>query len=268
LITVLGSSGFIGSSLVRTAAARGIQLSTPRRGDSLRGRELGTVVYCVGLTADFRSRPLDAVQAHVALLEEVLRFCRLERLVYLSSTRVYGRTADLATEAQPIVVRPDDGDHLYNISKLLGESLTLSVAPQGCVARLSNVYGAEPDSPNFLAEIIRVAARTGALTLRTTADSQKDYVAVEDVVEALLALALGSQRGIFNLASGSNVSNQAIAGAIERALAATVEYAPDAERVIWPVMDITRLRTELGVQPRPLAPSLDRVVQLYARSAD
>lgn len=264
MITILGSAGFIGASLARRAAARGLELSTPARGAALAGRDLGTVVYCIGLTADFRTRPLDAVQAHVAVLEQLLRSSRLERLIYLSSTRVYGRGGALAREADPIAVRPDDGDQLYNISKLMGESLTLGVAPRGCVARLSNVYGEEPDSPNFLSEVIRTAATAGAVTFRTSPDSCKDYVAIEDVVEALLALALGSEGGIINVASGENVSNGEIARAIEEELGARVEFTAGAERVACPLIDVGRLRALLEGPPRPLGPALRQVVRRYA----
>ena len=72
--TVLGASGYIGSRLVAHLQAQGHTVWAPTRGDTeVFARPLGHVIYCVGLTADFRTRPFDTVDAHVGLLAEVLR---------------------------------------------------------------------------------------------------------------------------------------------------------------------------------------------------
>jgi len=63
----------------------------PTRDESLDGRDLGHIIYCIGITADFRRRPHDTITAHVTKLQEVLTRTSFESLVYLSSTRVYSR---------------------------------------------------------------------------------------------------------------------------------------------------------------------------------
>src|SRR3954470_22708673 len=97
-ITILGGSGFIGSALVERLAKIGLSCQAPDRGQKLTGKKLGDVIYCVGLTADFRSRPLETVDAHVCHLLHVLRDGDFESLVYLSSTRVYRNQTGVASE--------------------------------------------------------------------------------------------------------------------------------------------------------------------------
>ena len=125
--TILGASGFIGSHLVKFLRTKGFELLALRREESLRG-DLGHVIYCIGLTADFRTRPLDAMEAHVSRLVEVLRQNNFISLLYLSSTRVYQRLPldSMADETAIIPVDTNDPSDIYNLSKLAGESICLA----------------------------------------------------------------------------------------------------------------------------------------------
>lgn len=96
-ITVLGSTGFIGSHLVQYPQRHGYGCNLPEKGDeSIYTGALGHVIYAIGLMADFRSRPLDTVEAHVCLLQRLIRAGNFESLTYLSSTRAYVGAADTA----------------------------------------------------------------------------------------------------------------------------------------------------------------------------
>ena len=66
--SVLGSTGYIGSELVRYLEEQGNPVAKPRP-DEWYNDDLGTVIYCVGVTSDFRERPLDVVEAHIRCYE-------------------------------------------------------------------------------------------------------------------------------------------------------------------------------------------------------
>jgi hypothetical protein len=89
MITVLGASGFIGSHLVKRLEERGIPCNAPGRDQTISTGNAGDVIYCIGLTSDFRSRPFDTVRAHVCKLLEVLQDWEFDSLLYVSSTRLY-----------------------------------------------------------------------------------------------------------------------------------------------------------------------------------
>lgn len=262
-ITILGASGFIGSQLAERLRETGAEFFAPARGAEISGQHLGDVIYCVGLTSDFRTRPLDTVNAHVCELLQVLRDCDFDSLLYLSSTRLYNSHHGLAKEEDPISVAPLSPSDLYNISKLMGESLALSSGRKVRVARISNVYGGDFTSENFLSSIVGDAVTKGKIVLRTSPDSEKDYIGIDDVTEGLIKIASGGQHEIYNLASGVNVSNRALVEGLSRITGCEVEFLPDAARVSFPTNSIERLRAEFGFSPHSVLEDLEGLVNLY-----
>lgn len=71
--TILGSSGFIGSELINLLKKNSIEFITPSR-DYVFSKDinLGHAIYCIGLTADFRKKPMETIKAHVCKLIECL----------------------------------------------------------------------------------------------------------------------------------------------------------------------------------------------------
>lgn len=169
LITVLGASGFIGSHLVRKLKSQGYDYYAPEKDEDVSMRNLGNVIYCIGLTADFRAKPFDTVDAHVCYLLKVLKQYKFDSFLYLSSTRVYGIREDTAYEEDIIHNQPLDFSDLYNISKIMGESLCFAAGKDKMrVVRLSNVYGYDSKSENFIFSLIRDALREKKIVLNTT----------------------------------------------------------------------------------------------------
>lgn len=265
IATVFGAHGFVGRALTAHLAGRGYAVREVVRGDETwRGAELGHAFYTIGLTADFRSRPFDTVDAHVSLLADVLRHSRFRSLVYLSSTRVYGSAA-ATDEETPIPVSPSNPDHLYNISKLAGETLALNAGLANVrVARLSNVFGRDLASANFLTAVLREAAETGRISLKTSLASEKDYVWVGDVVRALEAIAATNDAApITNVAFGRNTTHAEIMEAIRTATGAAIGVAADAPTVTFPPIATARL-DGLGVTTRtPLLAMIAELAQAF-----
>lgn len=213
-VTVVGARGFVGRRLAQRLAAEGASPWMPAKGDpQLLKRDLGVVYYCAGLTADYDRRPFDAVEAHASLISEILRAGRFERLIYCSSTRLYdGLPQAEVDESASLVFDPADPRRVYDLSKALGENLTLARSGgRGVVARLSNVYDGEPGAPGFLSEWLAKATRGRDLTLESSPHIRRDYIHLDDVVSALIAIAGGS--GIYNVAAGQLTSNAGIADA-------------------------------------------------------
>ena len=265
MITVLGASGFIGSHLLKRLDEQGTDFFAPRREEKLTGRNLGDVVYCIGLTSDFRSQPFTTVEAHVCKLLDVLQDCEFDSLLYLSSARVYAPESKVAYEEDAMQVSPLDPDHLYNISKAMGESLALSCGKRVRVARISNVFGDDFTSQNFLSSIIKDAIKLKIVTLRTSLNSAKDYVSIDDVVDGLIKIATRGQHRIYNLASGRNVSHGQLMEKIVELTGCRVEEIPRAPRITYPQISIDRMRAEFGFQPSSVLDSMSELVEIYER---
>jgi len=241
--TVFGANGFIGSRLVSHLRQTGVDCAGAGRGDeSWRGTDLGHVFYCIGLTADFRARPLDAIDAHVGTLEQILRHGRFASLLYLSSTRVYLGAASTREDAT-LSANPNNPEDLYNLSKLMGEAACLAqTSPAVRVARLSNVYGHGMGPTNFLGSIVRDAVAQQRVELNTAPESEKDYISVDFVVRALAKIAFDGNERLYNVASGRNTTHREITDALASLTKCTVDSRPQATAVKFSPIDTTRLR--------------------------
>lgn len=263
--TILGSNGFIGSNLSKYFSHSGINYRAPERDDnSIFEEDLGHLIYCIGLTADFRKRPFDTVKAHVCYLLYVLENARFDSFLYLSSTRVYGTGKRIAREEDPLKIQPLDFNDLYNISKAMGESICFATGKDNVrVVRLSNVYGCDFKSENFISSLIRDAFRNKRIVLHTSLDSKKDYINIKDVVNILPKIAVHGNRKIYNVASGKNVTNAQIVDILGRLTGCIVEVDENAKRICYPNIYVSRIKEEFAFTPSKITDDLNELVSKY-----
>ncbi|NMV39280.1 NAD-dependent epimerase/dehydratase family protein [Ralstonia insidiosa] len=268
--TILGASGFIGQHLARAIAAAGGTCFMPGRdAPEIFERDLGRVIYCIGLTADYRRRPLDTVQAHAGYLARVLEQARFDKLVYLSSTRLYD-TLPPGTYAEETVLRMDPADprHLYDLSKALGENLCLTTSGgRASVARLSCVYAQAAGSPGFLSDVLARLRHTRTLHVDSSSGYVRDYIHVDDVVRALLRILDQPAPGIYNVACGENLSNRALADLLQTH-GFTLTLARESAAQPAPVCDVAKLRHVLEVAPITVGTFLSRYLAEIGHEPD
>lgn len=264
--TLIGGDGFVGRRLQARLRRDGWVCWVPGRDDpALLERDLGRVFHCAGLTADYASRPFDTVEAHVSLLARVLRRGRFESLLYLSSTRLYDGLGDVeAREDEPLALSPHEPRHLYDLSKAMGESLCRTAgAGRARIARLACVWDDAPDAEGFLPGVlrrVRDARACGARSVEfdTSARAARDYVHVDDVVDALLLIAAGGARATYNVAQGANLDNATLFRRLSATTGLAVGAAHARDVPAAPRVSIARLADEFGWRPEP---TIERVAR-------
>ena len=219
-ITVLGAGGWIGSALVADLQLQGRAVQAVKRADLscwLNNRDVqGPVIYTIGLTADFRQHPHATVEAHVGLLSKVLRRPGIDNFLFLSSTRVYARSTQTHETASLPCLSSDPSD-LYNLSKLLGESLVLQDPRPGLkVVRLSNVVGPKQPASTFVGALLEEACAGGVVTIHQPAITTKNYVALADVLRLLPLITERGHHRLYNLGSCKNTSHAEVASWLQQ----------------------------------------------------
>lgn len=256
--TVFGSAGFIGSALTAYLRGQGHEVLTPLRDETPRpGDPLGHVVYCIGLTGDFRSRPLDTVEAHVGALADRIRDRTFDSWLYLSSTRVYTGLAEGPVAEDAVLQARPTADGIYDLSKLLGEAICLSMPDERVrVARVSNVYGPGAHSDSFLGMLLADVAAGRDIRIGESPDSAKDYVAVDDLCRMIECVARSGRHRVYNLASGRSVSHADIAAIIRRETPCTISWVDGGPTRTFPPIDVSRMREEFSITPVSLVERL------------
>ncbi|MFM7143916.1 MAG: NAD-dependent epimerase/dehydratase family protein [Alphaproteobacteria bacterium] len=201
-------------------------------------------------------------RSHLSFLETLRRLGSTAVIVYTSTRQIYGRPRRLPVDE----THPVDPVDVNGISQHAAEQLHLLYARvygmRACSLRLTNVYGPRlrlADSrQGVLGVFLRLALDDETLRLYGEGSQLRDFLHVDDVVDALLAAALepAAVGEAFNVSHDEVLSLHAAASAIVAAAGSgRVELVP------WPrdreaidigdfVGDSTKARRVLGWAPR------------------
>ncbi|HUJ78802.1 MAG TPA: SDR family oxidoreductase [Nitrospiria bacterium] len=302
---VTGGAGFIGSSIVAALAARGERVRvlddfstgkeanlTPYRDrvDLIRGdirderacaaamRGVRFVFHQAALRSVPRSvdDPLstDAVNVHGSLVVlQSARIAGVERLVYASSSSVYGDNPALPKEESmtPLPRSP------YAVSKLTAEYYCRVYAQTFGLSTVSlryfNVYGPGQDPMSQYAAVIPLfmdALQHGtAAIVHGDGEQSRDFTYIDDCVQAnLLACTAPDIDGeVFNIAYGAKTSVNQIYTQLSTLMGRNISprhEPPRAGDVRHTLADLTKARERLGYRPTTdIAVGLDKTVRWF-----
>jgi nucleoside-diphosphate-sugar epimerase len=192
------------------------------------------------------------------MMEGLINVCesakkhRVERVVYISSSMVYGDFEDQVLEDDPC--RPIGQ---YGIMKLAGEDLVKDYHRRGCfdyaIIRPSAVYGPLDVEDRVVAKFMLTAMRGGVLKVNGVSETL-DFTYVDDAADGIVAAAtrIMSANKTFNITKSHSVSLLEAAEMIVKIVGkGTIETRDkDADFPSRGALNIDRAKTILGYDPK------------------
>jgi len=213
--------------------------------------------------------PLSTFETNIRGTYTLLEACRglgvvgnpIERVVVASSDKAYGRHDQLPYKED----FPLQALYPYDVSKAATDMIARSYAGTYdmpiAVTRLANVYGGGDPNPSRIVPDTITALRDGNRpVIRSDGSPERDYLYVEDAVDAYLAIAdsLDDRENwgrAWNAGTGTPVSVRELVERLIRTAGADVE--PDVQGEGTPhgeidrqFLDSSTIKAELGWQPR------------------
>jgi CDP-glucose 4,6-dehydratase len=310
-VYVTGATGIVGSWLVKRLLAEGAyvvalvrdadpQSELIRSGDlarvsvvngaledyatqdrAINEHEIDTVFHLAAqpiVTTAFRN-PLPTFEANIRGTWNVLEACRVHstlvrRVVVASSDKAYGDADVLPyTEDMPL-----NGRHPYDVSKSCTDMLALTYAHTYrlpvVIARCGNIYGGgDLNWSRIVPGTIRSLLAGERPVIRSDGRFIRDYIYVEDVVEAYMCLAdVAADEAMcgeaFNFSPETQVQVIEIVRAIQQIMARTDLEPQILDQVKAEIrdqyLDASKARDRLGWQPRfSLSGGLERTIRWY-----
>ena len=210
------------------------------------------IPYCI-------NHPARTSEVNIMGTRNLLEYCRKVRpevLFFASSAAVYPISAEANDENTP--VGPTD---IYGLTKVVGEDLARLLCRETgvrtIVARLFNVYGANETNPHVIPEIVdQVKSGSREIELGNLSP-KRDYVHVQDVVDAIMALLEKSERrfDIFNVGSGRDYSVSEIIEQCKQVIGEELGIRQSKNRIrkserMHLLADITKIQEATGWSPK------------------
>jgi len=206
------------------------------------------------------------------LLEAIRSAGGVEKLVYVSSSMVYG---DFVQDPQPETA-PTSPKDIYGGMKLAGELLVRVFSRvtdlSAVVVRPSAVYGPTDVNGRIVQKIVDAALFGSPLRLVNPAETLLDFSYVEDVVDGLTrALFAPVDDETFNVTAGRGRSLAELYELVRARFPHLQAEVDEHERDFRPrrgALDISKARELLGYEPRfPLEAGIAAYLDFAARTA-
>lgn len=190
---------------------------------------------------------------------EAMRDAGVQRVVLASSGAVYG-AQDRQPLSESMIPNPDSP---YAVSKLAAETYVRTIGGlwgiETVALRIFNAYGPGQQLPASHAPVVPrllKSAQTGAsLVIFGSGEQTRDFVYIDDVIEALVAASTAPEvdRQVINVGSGIETSLKQLVGAIEQVMGREIEplYSTGQPGGVERMQaDLARAKELLGFVPR------------------
>ncbi len=200
--------------------------------------------------------PFVSVQSNVVATINVLNYFSqgAEKMCLASATVVYGLPVHLPIHEN----HPTDPQTYYGVGKLAAEKYTRVFSEKrGCPAvilRFAHVYGPGEATHRTIPNFIEAALEGSSPVIYGDGSDLRDYVYIEDAVEAIVLALQGKTTGcnIYNIASAQGYKIKEVAEMIVNLTGGTqpLVYRPATRQAVDYFFDISAAQKDLSYSPK------------------
>lgn len=187
----------------------------------------------------------------------ILDVCKkhnVKKLIFVSSGgAIYEGAATIPTGEE----YPASPSSLYGLANLLMEQYIQAYSKiyslDFTIARLSNAYGPRQWQSGVIPSFIMKTVKKERPVIFGKGNQTRDFVFIDDVVEALVMLAQHGKNEVYNVGNGQEISLRKLFTLVNRLLGANVKPKHERPRffeVQRSALSVSKIKKELGWQPR------------------
>lgn len=280
-IMVTGASGFLGKYLTRRLLLKDYDVVqiTSKHGDIAGGNPLKNIdtsyishvfhLAAKTFVPNSWENPESFYHVNVNGTKNVLEICRKNNIsMTLVSAYLYGRTEKFPISESDAIVPNNPYAHSKYLAEQLCEFYAKEFGVKVTIIRPFNIFGYGQDENFLIPHVIKQAMNHAFIRVKDLYP-KRDYIYVEDVVDALL-LTLNPKNcfSVYNIGSGYSVSVRQIIDLIQENIGTKKEIV--AENIVRPneisnvIADISKANCELNWFPRhSFVSGLVETIRLY-----
>ena len=255
-VLIIGANGFLGRNICKTCLDSSFNVAAlyhknkdkiPTQVKAFSEKELESLPenYDVVFLAagNFTYPPAKLLEVNVVLTQRVVKKFIKSRIVFISSTSVYGVHKKVINISSSFN-QPSE----YGRSKLAGEFIA-KTHKNASIIRFTALYGSGMNNNLFLPKIIKGALRKKVIRIFGDGKRRQDYVYVKDAASLCLLVAKHRRADTFLGAYGKSFSNNQIARIVKSLVPGTKIIHVGKDETPNLVFNVTETKNELGFSP-------------------
>lgn len=253
---IAGSTGFIGSHLVRDFVKKGIPFArfagdAHSTSDIERYFSIDRITHLVFLIGTFNPPFDQQLKTNVLTLQNFLETGKkygLKKIVFSSTGAVYGEPKNQASvETDPLIPNT-----LYGLSKVLAETTIHYYARnselQFVILRFPSVYG-EKNTKGAIYQLVS-DSKKGEIQIAGDGNQKRNFLHVSDACDAIEKSLHYPKSDIFNITSPVFLSINDVVQRLKTKYAFTIKYISANNRLKNLLLDDRKARNELMYDPK------------------
>ncbi|MBT4135048.1 NAD-dependent epimerase/dehydratase family protein [Candidatus Woesearchaeota archaeon] len=264
---VTGGEGFIGSKIVERLNCNSYDkksgqdiLNQEKLVKSL--KDINTVFHTAAKISvpESQKKPEEYYDVNVKGTKNIVNLSE-SKIIFSSSAAVYGEYDRKVVEEDKL--NPESN---YAQNKVDGEELIS--AKKEISLRYFNVYGPGQGAAGVIAIFIKKALNNEDLVITGNGDQERDFIYVDDVVDAnIAAVSYSGSEKVFNIGSGQSIKLRDLAKLIIKLCNSESKIILEKPRhgdLFYSCADITKAKNELNWMPKTdLETGLKKTIDFY-----